>query len=266
MASIIETYSKLASAYESRENLESCWGRLTQHLMGLLPQRHGNEVVVEVGCGPGIQLASLIESGDESIKFIGVEPADNLRKSAIARTKEFPNAKVINGKFEDLPLESSSVDYLYSILAFHWVSDIDKSVSELARILKKDGEMDLFFSGKHSGKEFASKTTPVYFKYLSPRQLMDAARAQQRLTIEDIDNAFRPLFGSKGLTVSESYHTYYDSLEGHWSWRCRVEGLVGVPDETKAQYDSAVKAAIASLSTEEGIPYTVHLIHVKLRH
>jgi ubiquinone/menaquinone biosynthesis C-methylase UbiE len=265
MESIIETYSKLASAYESRENLESCWGRATQHVMGLLPQRRGNEVVVDVGCGPGIQLASLIESGDRRIEFVGVEPADNLRKSAAERTKGFPNAKVLNGKFEDLPLEPSSVDYLYSIFAFHWVSDINKSVFELARVLKEDAEMDLFFSGKHSGKEFVSKTTPVYFKYLTPRQLMSAARAQQRLTVEDIENAFRPLFGSRNLTVSDSYHTYYDSLEGHWSWRCRVEGIVGVPEEKKAEYDSDVKAAIASLTTEKGIPYTVHLVHLKLR-
>jgi ubiquinone/menaquinone biosynthesis C-methylase UbiE len=265
MTSIIETYSKLASAYESRENLESCWGRVTQHATGLLPKRQGNEVVVEVGCGPGIQLASLIETSDENITFIGVEPADNLRKNAIERTKRFPNAQVLNGTFENLPIESYSVDYLYSILAFHWVSDIRNAVLELSRILKKDGEMDLFFSGKHSGKEFAGKTAPINFKYMSPRQLMDAAVSQQRLTLEGIDSAFRPEFGSKDLTVSESYNTYYDSLEGHWSWRCRVEGLVGVPEETKAEYDLAVKAAIASLSTEKGIPYTVHLLHVKLR-
>jgi ubiquinone/menaquinone biosynthesis C-methylase UbiE len=233
--------------------------------MGQLPQRSGGETVVDVGCGPGIQLATFVETGDRTNSFIGVEPAEGLRNGATERVKRFPNARVYEGKFEDLPLDSNSVDYLYSIFAFHWVSDINQSAAELARVLKDTGEMDLFFSGKFTGKEFNTKTTPVYFKFLTPKLMMEAAKSQQKLTVDDIDKAFRPLFGARELTVAESYHTYYDSLEGHWSWRCRVEGLVPVPEEKKAAYDEAVKAALATLETDQGIPFTVHLLHVKLR-
>jgi len=173
---------------------------------------------------------------------------------------------VLNGRFEELPLESQSVDYLYSLIAFHWVTDVEKSVAELARVVKNDGEMDIIFSGRHTGKEFISKTSPIYFKHLSARQIMDAALSRQRLTVEGVDEAFRPLFGSRNLTVSESYHTYYDTLEGHWSWWCRIEGqFSGVAPETKAECDRSVKEAIGSLTTESGIPYTIHLIHIRVR-
>jgi ubiquinone/menaquinone biosynthesis C-methylase UbiE len=266
MANIIETYSKLASDYESQNNLESCWGKATKHAVSLLPSREGNEVVVEVGCGPGIQLASMVQAGDKNLQFIGVEPAENLKNNASERVKQFSNAKVLNGKFEELPLESNSVDYLYSLIAFHWVTDVEKAVAELDRVLKKDGEMDIIFSGRNTGKEFIGKTTPIYFKHLSPRQIMDAALSRQRLTIENCEDAFTPLFGSRNLTVSESYHTFYDTLEGHWSWWCRIEGqFSSVPRETKAECDRAIKEAIATLETENGIPYTIHLLHVKVR-
>lgn len=266
MAQIIETYSKLASTYESEENLRSCWGKAAEHAMGLLSLKDSNELVAEVGCGPGIHLSTLIESSNDKTQFIGIEPADNLRNNAAERMKKYANARLLNGRFEELPLEPNSVDYLYSINAFHWVTDVEKSVAELSRVLKKNGELDIIFSGRHTGKEFISKTTPIFFKHLSPRQIMDAALSRQRLTVEIVDDAFRPVFGSRNLTVSDSYHTYYDSLEGHWSWWCRIEGqFSGVSKETKEECDRAVKEAIASLETAEGIPYTIHLVHVRVR-
>jgi ubiquinone/menaquinone biosynthesis C-methylase UbiE len=99
------------------------------------------------------------------VQFIGVEPAANMRKLADARAADYPNARILEGRFESLPLETHSVDYLYSILAFHWTSDLDKSVAELARIPRPTGEMDLTFIGRHNGREFIQKTTPVFFKY-----------------------------------------------------------------------------------------------------
>jgi len=266
MAEIIETYSKLASTYESEENLGSCWGKATAHAMSLLPLRKGNEVVVEVGCGPGIQLASMAEAGGDTLQLIGVEPADSLRENAAERTKRFPNVRVLNGRFEELPLDTGSVDYLYSMIAFHWVTDVEKSVKELARVLKPDGELDIIFSGRFTGKEFINKTTPIYFKHLSARQIMDAAMSRQRLTVESTNDAFRSIFGSRNLSVTESYHTFYDTLERHWSWWCRIEGqFSGVVPEVKALCDREIKEAIGTLDSEQGIPYTIHLIHVKVR-
>lgn len=266
MAQIIETYSKLAATYETEENLRSCWGKAAEYALGLLSLKEGIEHVVEVGCGPGIHMASLIESSSDKLRFTGVEPADNLRNNAAERMKKYANASLLAGRFEELPLESKSVDYLYSINAFHWVTDVEKSVAELRRVLKDQGEVDIIFSGRHTGKEFIAKTTPVYFKHLSARQIMDAALSRQRLTVETVEEAFRPIFAERDLLVTDSYHTYYDTLEGHWSWFCRIEGqFSGVPAELKAQCDRSIKEALSTLETEKGIPYTIHLVHVRIR-
>lgn len=46
----------------------------------------------------------------------------------------------------------------------------------------------------------------------------------------------------------------------------RIEGqTLDIAPEKKADCDAAVRAALATLETERGIPYTVHLLHVRLR-
>ena len=227
--------------------------------------RESAKLVVDVGCGPGIELA-LLASQKPNVRFIGIEPAKELRKSANAKATSLSNLEVIDGRFEDMPLEDHSVDYLYSILAFHWTTNLQDSVKEFSRVLKPDGEMDLMFIGRHNGKEFIKQTSPVFLKYISPRVLMESASMRQQMTLEQAQALFNPAFGDRELTVKESYHTYFDTLEGHWSWWCRIEGqFVNIQPEIRHECDSAVKQAISELDTEQGIPYTIHLLHVRLR-
>ncbi len=267
MNPIVETYSRLASEYDDPRNIDSCWGCITRHSLDFVTLEDKYKVVVDVGCGTGRELTQLASRSLPDVQFIGVEPAANMRKIAMARTSTYPSVRVLDGSFENLPLENGSVDYLYSILAFHWTTDLDRSVVELARVLKPTGEMDLTFIGRHNGREFIQKTTPLFFKYLTPALIVEAASLRKQLTREATVALFCKAFGSPELNVTESYHTYYDTLEGHWDWWVRIEGqFVNVPQATRAECGQAVRAAIATLATDKGIPYTVHLLHVRLRH
>jgi len=266
MGLVIETYSRLADEYNDPQNLDSCWGAVAGYSLSLVTIEDRHKVVVDVGCGVGKELAHLASLHSPDVQFIGIEPATNMRKKAIERAAKYPNAQVLDGRFENLPLESESVDYLYSILAFHWTADPDKSVSELKRVLKPTGEMDLTFIGRHNGQEFIKTTTPVFFKYMTPAMMIRAASLRKQLTVEAARDLFGKVFGARGLTVTESYHTYQDTLERHWSWWVRIEGqLVDIPQTIREECNQAVKTAIAALETDAGIPYTVHLLHVKLR-
>ena len=263
---VIETYSRLADVYDDPSNIASCWGRVTQHSLGLVALRAMHETVVDVGCGTGRELVHLASTHPSDVRFVGVEPAANMRQIAAGRTARYPNVRIVDGRFEELPLETQSVDYLYSILAFHWVTDLNKSVAELARVLRTTGEMDLTFIGRNNGREFIQKTTPVFFKNIAPAMMIEAVSLRKQLTLEEATARFREAFDSPGLTLTESYHTYYDTLEGHWAWWVRIEGqFVAVPPDKRAQCDQAARAAISTLQTVRGIPYTVHLLHVRLR-
>jgi ubiquinone/menaquinone biosynthesis C-methylase UbiE len=266
MNKIVETYSRRAADYDDPRNLDSCWGRIAKLSLDCVKLDRRHRSVVDVGCGSGRELVNLARRSSPEISFCGVEPAAGLRAIAAARAKGVPNVRILEGRFEALPLATASVDYLYSVLAFHWTTDLKTSVAEIARVLGSSGEMDLTFIGKHNGREFIRKTTPVFFKYLKPARLIEAAALRKQLSLEEATALFRETFDEAGLSVEESYHTFYDSLDGHWAWWVRIEGqLVDVAPEKKAECDAAARAALATLETEQGIPYTVHRLHVRLR-
>ncbi len=128
------------------------------------------------------------------------------------------------------------------------------------------GRWTSLFIGKDTGKDFLRKISPIYFKKLSARQVLDMASERQRLTAEDVENAFRPVFGDRNLEVNETFQTFYDTLEGHWSWWCRIEGqFANMSEQTRQECDLAAREALKSLETEDGIPYTAQLLHVRIR-
>lgn len=70
---------------------------------------------------------------------------------------------------------------------------------------------------------------------------------------------FQPLFPHGQLAVEESFETFYDTLEGHWAWRVRIEGhFSGTPADNRQEFDGEVKDALATLATDRGIPYMIH--------
>jgi ubiquinone/menaquinone biosynthesis C-methylase UbiE len=262
---IVETYSRLAREYDEEANFLSCWGRASERALSAIRLRQDYQVVVDMGCGTGRAIHALASAAPPHTQFIGIDPAENMCRIAAQKAADQKAVQIRQGAFEKIPLETASVDYLYSILAFHWVTDLAASVAEIARVLRPNGEMELFFIGRDNGREFIQKTSAIFLKYMGPALLLDSARLRKQLTREAASQLFSKVFESSRLSVDESFTTYYDTLEGHWSWWVRVEGhFVKIPPEKKAQCDSEVRQALQSLAEPRGIPYTIHELHVKL--
>src|SRR5262245_23076008 len=115
---IVETYSRLARQYDDDLNLHSCWGRAAEKALASMVVKDNYQVVLDVGCGTGRALLHLASSSRSGVQFIGIDPAKNMRRRAVRRTRNVPGIRVLDGSFEHIPLASSSVDYLYSIFAF----------------------------------------------------------------------------------------------------------------------------------------------------
>lgn len=263
---IVETYSRLAREYDEEANFLSCWGRASERALSTIRLREHYNLVVDMGCGTGRAIHALAATAPPHTRFIGIDPAENMCRIAAQKAAAQKAVQIRQGAFENIPLETASVDYLYSILAFHWVTDLAASVAEIARVLKPDGEMDLFFIGRDNGREFIQKTSAIFLKYMGPALLLDSARLRKQLTRQAASDLFSKLFESPRLSVQESFTTYYDTLEGHWSWWVRVEGhFVKIPQDKKAACDRDVREALQSLAEPRGIPYTIHELHVKLR-
>ena len=266
MNAIVETYSQLAEQYDDETNRRSCWGRSTDQALASIHLTDAQLVVADVGCGTGQALAQLASRYGAGHRFIGVEPAANMRRKADELTQNYPNVDIREGCFERLPMDTASVDYLYSIYAFHWTTDLDASVKELARVLTASAGMDLFFTGRHNGREFLRKTSPIFMRFMGPALLLQSAALRKQLTKAETAKLFASVFPPERLVVEESYQTYCDSLEGHWGWWVRAEGhFVRLPPKRRAQCNQEIKQALLELATDEGIAYTIHQIHVHLR-
>ena len=263
---IVETYSRLAHEYDDEANFQSCWGRASERALSSIRLLGDHRLVVDMGCGSGRAIHALAAAAPPHTQFVGIDPAENMCRVAAQKTALQKGVQIRQGSFENIPLESASVDYLYSILAFHWVTDLAASVAELARVLKPNGEMDLFFIGRDNGREFIQKTSAIFLKYMGPALLLDSARLRKQLTRDAALQLFSGVFEPSCLSVEESFRTYFDTLDGHWSWWVRVEGhFVKIPPEKKTQCDRDVRAALQALSEPRGIPYTIHELHVRVR-
>ncbi len=76
---------------------------------------------------------------------LGVEPADGIATLARAR-----GVGVIKGKAECLPLERASLDAAFLITTLCFVDDVDRTFSEVARVLRADGHAIVAFIPKDS--------------------------------------------------------------------------------------------------------------------
>jgi ubiquinone/menaquinone biosynthesis C-methylase UbiE len=105
---------------------------LKQTLLGNLQGK-----VLEIGPGAGASLAFY----PKSIQWIGIEPNpfmhDYLQQEA--EQQGLKSAELYQGKAEDIPVESNSMDAVVSFHVLCSVSDLSQSLQEIQRILKPGG-------------------------------------------------------------------------------------------------------------------------------
>lgn len=165
----IEAYNQHANAYDLWfEDNQAAYLSELNAVKSLLPAGKG----VEIGAGGG-RFAKPLGIVD------GVEPSSAMREVAKQRGLNF-----IDGVAESLPLEDQSFDFALFVTAFCFVDDPEKSLQEVARILKPNGEVLIAFIDKASelGKQYeARKETSKYYKFarfFSCKELQDLLRKQ----------------------------------------------------------------------------------------
>lgn len=101
------------------------------------------DVVLDLGPGAGLDLLIAARKVGPSGQVIGVDMTEEM----IAKAKEnikaagVKNVEVRKGLIEDLPVESSSVDWVISNCVINLSPEKEKVFSEIARVLKPGGRM-----------------------------------------------------------------------------------------------------------------------------
>ncbi len=104
-------------------------------LLGLGPDR----VLLELGAGTGKLTRQLVPSG---ARILALEPVAGMRALLTAAV---PDAELVEGTAEAIPLPAGSVDAVVAAQAFHWFDTI-RALSEIHRVLRPTGRLALVWN------------------------------------------------------------------------------------------------------------------------
>jgi ubiquinone/menaquinone biosynthesis C-methylase UbiE len=139
--SAIEVHSEQASTFAARygetDPYASCFAysraRLDEWLGRTLPVDGDGARLLDLGCGTGHQMAELRGRGFE---VVGVDGSAEMLEHAWANN---PGAEIHQADVAYLPLEEGSFDYILCIEVLRYLEHPERSVSEMARVLKPGG-------------------------------------------------------------------------------------------------------------------------------
>ena len=105
----------------------------------LLPALLDPAVAVgDLGCGSG-RLAATIAPYAHSV--VAVDSSPEMLEVARARLAGFGNVEIKQGRIEELPLASSSLDLALVVHLLHHVEDPSAALAEVARVLRPGGRL-----------------------------------------------------------------------------------------------------------------------------
>lgn len=177
----------------------------------LLP---GNvDTVVDLGSGTGA-LARLLTGRAGHV--IAVEPDERMRR---VLSSEVPEATVVEGRGESLPLPDGAVDAVLASSSWHWVDPV-LGLPEVARVLRRGGFLGTMWSGPDLDSPFIAQAQAL----LGAVSEDDAASAGAAGTLRAMsDTAPESLRIAEGMPFSEPEQQTF-----RWDMALTADDLVGL--------------------------------------
>ena len=107
-----------------------------QALDWLIPP--GAQAILDLAAGTGVVTRALI---GRAARVVAVEPDERMRAVLADRC---PQAEVLAGRGEDIPLPAASVDAVVISAAWHWL-DPGRAVPEITRVLRPGGRLGVIW-------------------------------------------------------------------------------------------------------------------------
>lgn len=127
---------------------------LVKEELNILIPHIKNKKVLEVGCGTGVFMDLIKNDCD----VVGIDVSSGMLEKA--RQKSLV---VKEGNAESLPFSPESFDVVYSFKTMPHVVNINESLDEINRVLKKNGVALIEFYNRHSIKYWLNKIEHVFF-------------------------------------------------------------------------------------------------------
>lgn len=128
-----ETTRKVEALYETPGVVER--RRIIAEKIALKP----GERVIDIGSGPGFLARDMAEVVGPNGSVLGIDVSDAMLAMAATRCEPFGGASFRKGDALELPAEDNSFDVAVSVQVYEYVQQVDRSLSEMCRVLKPGG-------------------------------------------------------------------------------------------------------------------------------
>ena len=118
----------------------------------ILPE--GARTVLDLGAGTGKLTRALAARG---LEVVAVEPLAEMRTNLAWAA---PEARILDGTAEAIPLEDDSVDLITVAQAWHWV-DPARATAEAARVLRPGGTLALIWNRRDERVDWVARLGQV---------------------------------------------------------------------------------------------------------
>lgn len=129
--------------------------------------KHDGELLLDVGCGTGIDLLRYTKGG---AKVIGIDLSEKPLKIAKQNIKEIGDVpSLIRCDLENIPLNDGTFDMIYSNGVLHHTPNHEEGIREILRVLKPDGKSVILLYHKYSLATIITKINKFFYKLLGGR-------------------------------------------------------------------------------------------------
>ena len=130
-------YARLAQTYDAR------WRAYVEATLEQTLKRvelHGQERLLDIGCGTGVLLAAIERRCPDAI-LAGVDPTQEMLEIADRRLPR--KVRTEQSWAEKLPFEDGAFDVVVSCNMFHYIRQPEVALNEMVRVLKPAGRLVL---------------------------------------------------------------------------------------------------------------------------
>jgi ubiquinone/menaquinone biosynthesis C-methylase UbiE len=217
---------------------------------------------VDIGFGAGFPLTEIaMRLGRNSIIY-GIDPWEAGVDRAEKKIDHYgiKNIKIIRGVAENIPIDINSIDLIVSNNSLNNVSDIDKSLSECARILKSEGQFIQTMNLNDSMVEFYSTMEKVLTD-LKLDHCLQMMRTQINKKRKPLDQYLEKL-KSHGFSIDSVSHDKFEyqfvdgtTMLNHYFIRLAfIDGWKSVvPNERQVEIFELIENELNLKSEKDGV-------------
>jgi SAM-dependent methyltransferase len=111
-------------------------------------ENYRNKLVLEIGCGGGIDSAEFARNGAEVVSLDFTRDGTQTTLKTLREARVSPN--VVRASAEKLPFRPGVFDCVYSFGVLHHIPEIDQTINEIAVALKPAGDLICMLYNKDS--------------------------------------------------------------------------------------------------------------------